>query len=183
MRPPRCTTPASTFAKRISHSADSQDQRTAWCRRRGPSCAVGLPSSPIREPRLWRPMPRRASSTTPRWRRAWDAKNRLLELGCRWNSRSTSCPTPKVVRFLESGAAYRARHKWTMRTCFNAQRRSTRRRWRDRRVRPCIPAGPAHGAALPSSARPIAPRCHRGHALLAACPVWWLSFPHVEGVL
>ncbi len=39
----------------------------------------------------------------------------------RSSTRSTSCRTRKALRLVESGSFIALQHKWTLRTCFNAQ--------------------------------------------------------------
>jgi thymidylate synthase ThyX len=53
--------------------------------------------------------------------RAWDAKNRLLALGVPLEFALYVLPNAKTLRFIESGSLLALLHKWTLRTCFNAQ--------------------------------------------------------------
>ena len=53
--------------------------------------------------------------------RAWAAKTRLLALGVPIEFALYVLPNAKVIRFVESGPLIALLHKWTMRTCFNAQ--------------------------------------------------------------
>jgi thymidylate synthase ThyX len=52
---------------------------------------------------------------------AWEAKNKLLDLGVPLEFALYVLPNAKVIRFIESGPLIALLHKWTMRTCFNAQ--------------------------------------------------------------
>ena len=52
---------------------------------------------------------------------AWRAKNRLLELGVPLEFALYVLPNAKTLRMVESGALIAFLHKWTLRTCFNAQ--------------------------------------------------------------
>ena len=52
---------------------------------------------------------------------AWTAKNRLLALGVPLEFALYVLPNAKTLRFVESGSLLALLHKWTMRTCFNAQ--------------------------------------------------------------
>ena len=54
-------------------------------------------------------------------REAWTAKNRLLELGVPLEFALYVLPNAKTLRFVESGSLLALLHKWTLRTCFNAQ--------------------------------------------------------------
>ena len=49
------------------------------------------------------------------------AKNRLLELGVPLEFALYVLPNAKALRMVESGALIALLHKWTLRTCFNAQ--------------------------------------------------------------
>ena len=53
---------------------------------------------------------------------AWDTRNRLLALGVEPGQALYVLPNALVVRFEESGSLLHLMHKWTMRTCLNAQR-------------------------------------------------------------
>jgi thymidylate synthase ThyX len=111
-----------TFAKRISHTADSQDQR----HRMVPGSRPLLTLADTQRPDVVTPRLVAANATAlEEYRaavdRAWAAKNRLLALGVPLESALYVLPNAKVVRFYESGSLIALLHKWTMRTCFNAQ--------------------------------------------------------------
>jgi thymidylate synthase ThyX len=111
-----------TFEKRLSHTADSQDQRHRMV--------------PASRPLMTFTDTRRPDYVTPRLvaanenalcvyrrslERAWQAKNRLLELGVPLEFALYVLPNAKALRFVESGPLIALLHKWTFRTCFNAQ--------------------------------------------------------------
>jgi thymidylate synthase ThyX len=52
---------------------------------------------------------------------AWEAKNRLLAMGVPPEFAVYVLPNATAVRLVESGSLLHLLHKWTMRTCFNAQ--------------------------------------------------------------
>ena len=52
---------------------------------------------------------------------AWAAKNELLDRGVPREFALYLLPNAKAIRFVESGSLLHLLHKWTMRTCFNAQ--------------------------------------------------------------
>ena len=54
-------------------------------------------------------------------RAAWEAKNRLLELGVPLEFAMYVLPNAKALRMVESGPLIALLHKWLLRTCFNAQ--------------------------------------------------------------
>ena len=53
--------------------------------------------------------------------KAWAAKNRLLALGVPLEFALYVLPNAKALRMVESGSFIALQHKWTLRTCFNAQ--------------------------------------------------------------
>ena len=52
---------------------------------------------------------------------AWAAKNELLDRGVAREFALYLLPNAKAIRLVESGSLLHLLHKWTMRTCFNAQ--------------------------------------------------------------
>ncbi len=52
---------------------------------------------------------------------AWTAKNELLDRGVPPEFALYLLPNAKAIRLVESGSLLHLLHKWTMRTCFNAQ--------------------------------------------------------------
>jgi thymidylate synthase ThyX len=52
---------------------------------------------------------------------AWTAKNELLDRGVPLEIALYLLPNAKSIRLVESGSLLHLLHKWTMRTCFNAQ--------------------------------------------------------------
>jgi len=111
-----------TFAKKISHSADSQDQR----HRMVPGSRPLLTLADTREPDYVTPMllrqnPRAWDVYQRAMRDAWAAKNQLLDMGVPPEIALYLLPNAKSVRLVETGSLLHLLHKWTMRTCFNAQ--------------------------------------------------------------
>ena len=111
-----------TFAKKISHTADSQDQR----HRMIPGSRPLLTLSDTREPDYITPA---LLASNPRAREvydramedAWHSKNELLDRGVPLEIALYLLPNAKSIRLVESGSLLHLLHKWTMRTCFNAQ--------------------------------------------------------------
>jgi thymidylate synthase ThyX len=111
-----------TFAKKISHTADSQDQR----HRMVPASRPLLTLADTREPDYIVPMlirdnPRARDVYDRAMRDAWAAKNELLDRGVPREFALYLLPNAAAVRLVESGPLLHLMHKWTMRTCFNAQ--------------------------------------------------------------
>jgi thymidylate synthase ThyX len=52
---------------------------------------------------------------------AWSAKNVLLDRGVPPEIALYLLPNSKSIRLVETGSLLHLLHKWTMRTCFNAQ--------------------------------------------------------------
>lgn len=111
-----------TFAKRISHTADSQDQRHRMVPASRPLLTWVDTSKPdYVTPRLIASVPAAQIEYDAAMTRAWAAKNRLESLGVPAEFAAYLLPNAKNVRFIESGPLIALVHKWTMRTCFNAQ--------------------------------------------------------------
>ena len=111
-----------TFAKKISHTADSQDQR----HRMVPGSRPLLTLADTREPDYITPMllaknPRAKEVYDRAMLDAWTAKNQLLDRGVSPEIALYLLPNAKSIRLYESGSLLHLLHKWTMRTCFNAQ--------------------------------------------------------------
>ncbi len=111
-----------TFAKKISHTADSQDQR----HRMVPGSRPLLTLADTREPDYITPMllaanPRAKEVYDRAMHDAWSAKNQLLDRGVPAEIALYLLPNAKSIRLYESGSLLHLLHKWTMRTCFNAQ--------------------------------------------------------------
>jgi thymidylate synthase ThyX len=111
-----------TFAKKISHTADSQDQR----HRLVPGSRPLLTLSDTREPDYITPLllegnPRARELYERAMHEAWTAKNELLDRGVPAEIALYVLPNAKAIRLVESGSLLHLLHKWTMRTCFNAQ--------------------------------------------------------------
>ena len=111
-----------SFAKKISHTADSQDQR----HRMVPGSRPLLTLADTREPDYITPVlltqnPRAREIYERAMHDAWAAKNELLDRGVPLEIALYLLPNAKSIRLVESGSLLHLLHKWTMRTCFNAQ--------------------------------------------------------------
>jgi thymidylate synthase ThyX len=111
-----------TFLKRLSHTADSQDQRHRMVPASRPLMTLTDTARPdYVMPPLVSANPRAREVYEEAMARAWAAKNRLLEMGVPRESALYLLPNAKSLRFHESGSLLYLGHKWVMRTCFNAQ--------------------------------------------------------------
>ncbi len=110
------------FEKRLSHTADSQDQRHRMVPASRPLMTFSDTVRPdYLTPRLIAANPRARAVYDQAMTEAWAAKNRLLALGVPLEFALYLLPNAKTLRFIESGSLLALLHKWTLRTCFNAQ--------------------------------------------------------------
>jgi hypothetical protein len=110
------------FEKRLSHTADSQDQRHRMVPASRPLMTFTDTVRPdYVTPRLIAANARAKAVYDEAMTEAWAAKNRLLALGVPIEHALYVLPNAKTLRFIESGSLLALLHKWTLRTCFNAQ--------------------------------------------------------------
>ncbi len=111
-----------TFAKKISHTADSQDQRHRMIPGSRPLLTLADTREPDHiTPALLKENPRAKEVYDRAMQDAWHAKNQLLDRGVPQEIALYLLPNAKSIRLVESGSLLHLLHKWTMRTCFNAQ--------------------------------------------------------------
>jgi thymidylate synthase ThyX len=113
------------FEKRLSHTADSQDQRHRMVPASRPLMTFSDTERPdYITPRLIAANARARAVYEESMREAWAAKNRLLELGVPLEFALYVLPNAKTLRFVESGSLLSLLHKWTLRTCGISARRA-----------------------------------------------------------
>jgi thymidylate synthase ThyX len=170
-----------TFAKKISHTADSQDQR----HRTVPGSRPLLTLADTREPDYLTPMllennPRAKEVYERAMHDAWNAKNELLDRGVPAEIVLYVLPNAKAIRLVESGSLLHLLHKWTMRTCFNAQ---------EEIYQASLDEVAQLREVHPQFARYVGPPCHLRAGITTPictegshfCGVKvWLDFPNVE---
>ena len=170
-----------TFLKRLSHTADSQDQR----HRMVPGSRPLMTLTDTRRPDFVTPPliaanPRAHEIYLASMDRAWRAKERLLEMDVPREAALYVLPNAKALRFHETGSLLYLAHKWVMRTCFNAQEEIYRASMDEldqlRAVHPR--AGPHMGPPCVLRAGRITPTCTEGEHFCGV-PVW-RHFPAVE---
>lgn len=111
-----------TFQKKISHTADSQDQRHRLVPGSRPLIAAYDSATPdFITPMLIRQNDEARARYEDAMGEAWAAKEKLLTLGVQPEFAQYLLPNALSVRLVESGTLIHLMHKWTMRTCFNAQ--------------------------------------------------------------
>jgi thymidylate synthase ThyX len=170
-----------TFAKKISHTADSQDQR----HRLVPGSRPLLTLADTRVPDAVIPMliagnPRASEIYEQAMADAWAAKNELLGRGVPREYALYLLPNAKSIRLVESGSLLHLLHKWTMRTCFNAQ---------EEIYQASMEEIEQVAALDPALARYIGPPCHlRAGISTPICTEGshfcgikvWQDFPHIQ---
>jgi thymidylate synthase ThyX len=170
-----------TFAKKISHTADSQDQR----HRMVPGSRPLLRLTDTREPDFLTPMLIAGNAGARQvYERAmadaWSAKNELLDRGVPQEIALYLLPNAKAIRLVESGSLLHLLHKWTMRTCFNAQEEIYQASMEEvEQVRSVLPAfGRYLGPPCYIRAGVASPICTEGSHF---CGVKvWQEFPTIE---
>jgi thymidylate synthase ThyX len=170
-----------TFLKKLSHTADSQDQR----HRMVPASRPLMTLTDTRQPDYVTPAliaanPLALEVYAEAMDRAWAAKNRLLELGVPLEKALYLLPNAKALRFHESGSLLYLAHKWVMRTCFNAQEEIYRASMDElAQVRALHPRLARHmGPPCVLRHGRVTPTCTEGEHFCGV-PVW-RSFPDVE---
>ncbi|MBI4476814.1 MAG: FAD-dependent thymidylate synthase [Acidobacteria bacterium] len=170
-----------TFEKRLSHTADSQDQRHRMVPASRPMMTwVDTQAPDYVTPMLIERNPHARQVFREAMADAWQAKNRLLELGVPLEFALYVLPNAKALRLVESGPLIALLHKWTMRTCFNAQEEIYRASMDEvEQVAACHPRL-ARFIGPPCVIRNglVSPRCTEG-THFCGVPVW-LGFPKVE---
>jgi thymidylate synthase ThyX len=168
-----------TFAKRISHTADSQDQRHRMVPGSRPLLTLADTRAPdYVVPLLIRENPRARERYEQAMAEAWAAKNELLDRGAPREIALYLLPNAKAIRLVESGSLLHLLHKWTMRTCFNAQ---------EEIYQASMEEIAEVGRVAPELARWIGPPCHlRAGVATPICTEGshfcgvkvWLDFPN-----
>jgi thymidylate synthase ThyX len=170
-----------TFLKRLSHTADSQDQRHRMVPGSRPLMLFTDTKRPdyVTPPLIATSAPARAVFAEA-MDAAWAAKNRLLEMDVPLEQALYVLPNAKALRFHESGSLLYLAHKWVMRTCFNAQEEIYRASMDEldqlRAVHPRLARHMGPPCVLRASR--ISPTCTEGEHFCGV-PVW-RSFPAVE---
>ena len=170
-----------TFRKKLSHTADSQDQRHRTVPGSRPLLSRTVPGSvDVVEPELIRDDPACHALFQEAVEAAWSARGRLLDAGVEPELALYVLPNAVAVRFEESGTLLDLLHKWTMRTCLNAQREI----WRAS-MDEIEQVGEVHPSLVRHVGPPCfvrtgiaRPRCTEG-SHFCGVPVW-KSFPDVE---
>jgi len=114
--------PSYTFKKKLSHTADSQDQRHRMTPASRPVLAAHLSDAPdVIVPELVREDAGLERDYHALMAEVWDAMGRLRRLGVPDEFVLYLLPNGAAVRFTESGDFLSLRHKHAMRLCYLAQ--------------------------------------------------------------
>lgn len=114
--------PHYSFRKKISHTADSQDQRHRMVPASRPLLGLHLSSTPdYITPRLISASPEGEEIYRAIMEQSWAAITQLRELGASLEAVSYLLPNAVSVRFTESGDLLNLHHKLKARLCYNAQ--------------------------------------------------------------
>jgi len=170
-----------TFRKKLSHTADSQDQRHRMVPGSRPLLTRSVPAhADVVEPELIAADPACHALFVEHVEAAFDARARLLALGVDPELALYVLPNALAIRFEESGSLLHLLHKWTMRTCLNAQREIYDASMEEvAQVRAVHPQLMRH-VGPPCVVRNglVSPRCTEG-THFCGVPVW-RSFPRLE---
>jgi len=111
-----------TFRKRLSHAADSQDQRHRMTPASRPCLATHLHTDPdYIYPEVVRIDDAARAVYDETMQRTWECIGRLRRLGATDEAALYLLPNAVTVRFTESADFLNLRHKHQMRLCYNAQ--------------------------------------------------------------
>lgn len=111
-----------TFLKRLSHSADSQNQRHRMTPGSRPMYQLmDTAKSDYFVPMLIERNDEAQEIYDGFMKKIWNVKNQLLEMKVPREFAVYVLPNALNVRFMESGSLLHLIHKWTLRTCLNAQ--------------------------------------------------------------
>ena len=115
--------PHFTFKKKISHTADSQDQRHRMTPASRP--VLFRHFVPSRPDYLTPVLVQVSSEAADFYRKTmvsvWESMTKLLELGVEEEFVMYLLPNAFPIRFIESGDLLNHHHKWTKRLCYTAQ--------------------------------------------------------------
>jgi thymidylate synthase ThyX len=173
-----------TFRKKLSHSADSQDQRHRMVPGSRPLLSRHDSAQPdVVVPELIASTPGIRQRFDDAVGELWSAKNDLLRRGFDVRLAQYLLPNARAVRFEESGSLLHLLHKWTTRTCLNAQREIYEASMEElEQVRAVHPELVRH-VGPPCYVRDSRanPRCPEG-THFCGVPVW-RSFPRVSRII
>jgi hypothetical protein len=168
-----------TFAKKLSHAADSQDQRHRM--------------TPAARPLLWAVVDEEPDVIVPRLvqhaggeveacfhqavAQAWDGTRKLLQVGASREQALYLLPNALAIRFVESADLCFLHHKHRMRLCYNAQEEIWQACWEEAEQIAGLEPDIGRWLLPPCSIRKLAgraPICPEGDRF-CGIPVWRLE--------
>jgi thymidylate synthase ThyX len=170
-----------TFRKKLSHTADSQDQRHRMVPGSRPLLTRTVPERvDVIEPELVARDPACHALFREAVEAAFDARVRLRAAGAAPEHALYVLPNALAIRFEESGTLLHLLHKWTMRTCLNAQREIWEASMEEVAQVAAVHPRLVRHVGPPCVVRDgrVRPRCTEG-THFCGVPVW-RSFPRVE---
>jgi flavin-dependent thymidylate synthase len=178
--------PSYTFRKKLSHTADSQDQRHRATPGSRPCLNAYLSAEPDYVTPALVPLDERVERRYQEsMNRAWEAIGALRRLGVSDEFAAYLLPNAVSIRFTESADLLGLRHKCAMRLCLNAQEEIWRAA-RDeseqvRAVNPRIGAYflPPCGPRLRAGVKPFCPEGKR----YCGVPAWKIPLKEIERTL
>ena len=169
-----------TFLKKLSHTADSQDQRHRMTPASRPMLTLTHTSAPdVVVPPLIAANAEARAVFDDAVDHAWRAKEALLAMGISDEMAVYVLPNATALRFHESGSLMYLAHKWVMRTCLNAQEEIYRASMDElEQVRAVHPRLARHmGPPCVLRRNRITPTCTEGEHFCGV-PVW-RDFPNI----
>jgi len=167
-----------TFRKKLSHSADSQDQRHRMTPGSRPILECHFNGEPdYVTPKILTQEPETKAYYQETMEKVWDFVNQGLKLGMNFEQASYMLPNSLAIRFSESADILNLKHKMAMRLCYNAQeeiwRASLEEATQISQIHPGIGKHflPPCTARFMSRSRPICPEGER----FCGVPVWKLE--------
>ena len=169
------------FRKKLSHSADSQDQRHRTVPGSRPLLSRSVPAHvDVVVPALIEDDPTSRNLFLETAEAQWYARSQLLSQGVAPALALYVLPNALALRFEESGTLLDLLHKWTMRSCLNAQREIWEASMDEiEQVRAVHPELMKHvGPPCFVRSGHARPRCTEG-SHFCGVPVW-RSFPEIQ---
>jgi thymidylate synthase ThyX len=169
-----------TFLKKLSHTADSQDQRHRMTPASRPMLTLTHTAAPdVIVPPLIAANAEARAVFEDAIAQAWEAKEALLRMGVSDEVAVYVLPNATALRFHESGSLMYLAHKWVMRTCLNAQEEIYRASMDElEQVRAVHPRLAKHmGPPCVLRRNRITPTCTEGEHF-CGIPVW-RDFPNI----
>ena len=176
-----------TFQKKLSHTADSQDQRHRMTPGSRPVMSAqflsGEPDLVV--PALLAEVPEALDLFRSTCRQAWRTIEQLLDAGVPAEAALYLLPNAFPIRFLESGELLHFHHKWVHRLCYTAQEEIWRASLEEveqvARVHPLVARHLAPPCTLRREAG-VTPFCPEG-SRFCGLPVWKMELREFERLL